>query len=80
MRDEQEEILKLKRDLVPLRVFWLLLLAEAQPVILLHVGEFACVLMLVRKYSDSCWQRFGSFSEGWWMVFRHRRLHRRSIA
>jgi hypothetical protein len=28
MRDEQDEILKLKRDLVPLRVFWSLYLAE----------------------------------------------------
>ena len=55
MHDEQEEILELKRDLVPLRVFWLLFLAEAQPMILLHVGEFPCGLMLVRKYSDSHW-------------------------
>ena len=54
MRDEQDEILKLKRDLVSLRVFWLLFLAEAQPVILLHVGEFPGGLMLIRKYSDSC--------------------------
>ena len=54
MRDEQDEILNLKRDLLPLRVFWLLFLAEAQPVILLDVGEFPGGLMLVRKYSDSC--------------------------
>jgi hypothetical protein len=64
MRDEQDEILKLKRDLVPLRVFWLLFLAEAQPVILLDVGEFPSGLMLVRKYSDSHWKRFGIFFEG----------------
>ena len=64
MRDEQDEILKLKRDLVPLRVFWLLFLAEAQPVILLHVREFPCGLMLVRKYPDAHWKRFGIFFEG----------------
>ena len=64
MHDEQEKILELKRDLVSLRVFWLLFLAEAQPVILLHVREFPCGLMLVRKYSDSHWKRFGILFEG----------------
>jgi hypothetical protein len=64
MHDEQEKILKLKRDLVSLRVFWLLFLAEAQPVILLHVREFPCGLMLVRKYPDSHWKGFGIFFEG----------------